>query len=125
MTYAESNGGAGGLLALCFGVFTAVLGGLLATNWHGFAARFLPDARTPDAGQRQIPPWRRAPGPRGEAAVPVLLRVLGGFFAVAGAVITVVGISSSPMATRVRCSRAAGSPRASPRSSTPRSPCSG
>ncbi|MEU6237828.1 hypothetical protein [Kitasatospora sp. NPDC047058] len=85
MTLAGHNDASGGLFALCWGLFATVMGGLLVTDFRGFTRWFV---RTAEARG----PWRRQSRPSQQAGRLVLVRVIGGIFAVVGPVMLVVGV---------------------------------
>lgn len=82
----------GGIFLLIWGIIATVIGGLLVTNFRGFARWFQRNAEASNSGLRRIPPWRRLPDNRGSAGRLRLVRTLGGVFAVMGPVALVSGV---------------------------------
>ncbi|MFJ6139716.1 hypothetical protein [Kitasatospora sp. NPDC092286] len=92
MTSAGHEAAAGGAFTLGFGILATVLGGLLVTDFRGFARWFLRGTEASSAGPRRLPPWRRRPERPERAGMLPLVRVVGGIFAAAGLVMLVLGI---------------------------------
>jgi hypothetical protein len=90
MTSAHTASPGGGLFLLCWGLFATPLGGLLATDYRGFAHWFERNANASSAGLRRLPPWRLLPA-RQPGSMVAFTRVLGGVFAVVGVVTLVLG----------------------------------
>jgi hypothetical protein len=90
MTVAHSASTGGGVFLLCWGLFAAPLGGLLATDYGGFARWFEQGANASSAWLRGVPPWRWLPE-RQPASMVAFMRVIGGVFAVVGVATLVLG----------------------------------
>lgn len=92
MAAAASTAGGGGIFLLFWGAFATVMGGLLVTNFRGFARWSERGAEASTAWLRRVPPWRWLPDHPGPAGQRWLSRLIGGIFAVTGPVVFVLGV---------------------------------
>ncbi len=82
-----------GLFLLVWGLFASVIGLGLVTNFRGFLDGFTRDAYESSAWLRRIPPWKWIRQRPDELARRARLnRLIGIPFAVAGPIVTVVGV---------------------------------